>query len=111
MRHALIPFQQKDIGKVLENMVFLHLKTGGYQVYVGKQGAREIDFVAEKDGEKKYIQVAYLVADEKTHKREFGNLLAIPDNCPKMVVSMDETSGGSFKGIEHVSIRNFLLEQ
>ena len=110
MRHALIPFQQKDIGKVLENIVYLHLKTRGYQVYVGKQGDREIDFVAEKNDEKLYVQVAYLITDEKTHKREFGNLLAIPDNRPKIVVSMDETASGNFKGIEHISIRNFLLK-
>ena len=110
MRHALIPFQQKDIGKVLENIVFLHLKAGGYKVYVGKQGDKEIDFVAEKNDEKKYIQVAYLIPNEKTHKREFGNLLSIPDNRPKIVVSMDETAGGNFKGIEHISIREFLLK-
>lgn len=111
MRHSIIPFQQKDISKVLENIVFLQLKTRGYQVYVGKQGDKEIDFVAEKDGEKIYIQVTYLIADEKTHKREFGNLLTIQDNCPKMVVSMDETASGNFKGIEHISIRNFLLDK
>lgn len=108
MRHALIPFQQKDIGKVLENLVFHHLKAGGYDVYVGKQGDKEIDFIAEKNGKKKYIQVAYLITDKNTHDREFGNLLAIPDNCPKMVVSMDETAAGNFKGIEHISLRNFL---
>lgn len=111
MRHSIIPFQQKDISKVLENIVFLQLKTRGYQVYVGKLGDKEIDFVAEKDGEKIYIQVTYLIADEKTHKREFGNLLTIQDNCPKMVVSMDETASGNFKGIEHISIRNFLLDK
>ena len=110
MRHALIPFQQKDIGKVLENIVFLHLKASSYQVYVGKQGDREIDFVAEKNEEKIYIQVAYLITNENTHKREFGNLLTIPDNQPKIVVSMDETATGNYKGIEHISIRNFLLK-
>jgi predicted AAA+ superfamily ATPase len=54
--------------------------------------------------------VAYLIPDEKTHRREFGNLLAIPDNQPKIVVSMDETASGNYKGIEHVSIRKFLLK-
>lgn len=111
MRHALIPFQQKDIGKVLENIVFLHLKAAGYKVYVGKQGDREIDFVAEKNEEKIYVQLAYIITDEKTHKREFGNLLTIPDNRPKIVVSMDETARGNYKGIEHISIRNFLLNR
>lgn len=110
MRNALIPFQQKDINKILENIVYHHLVACGYSVYVGKLGVKEIDFVAEKNGDKIYIQVAYLIADEKTHDREFGNLLEIGDNFPKMVVSMDEMATGNFKGIEHRTIRNFLLE-
>jgi uncharacterized protein len=109
MRHATIPFQQKDIGKVLENMVYHHLVVNGDQVYVGKLGDKEIDFVSIKNEDKTYIQVAYLIADDKTHQREFGNLLAIPDNCTKIVVSMDETATGNFKGIEHLSIRKFLM--
>jgi len=109
MRHAIIPFQQKDISKVLENLVYHQLVVTGHQVYVGKLGDKEIDFVAIKNEEKKYIQVAYLIADDKTHEREFGNLLAIRDNCVKMVVSMDETATGNYKGIEHVSIRSFLI--
>jgi predicted AAA+ superfamily ATPase len=109
MRHAIIPFQQKDIGKVLENLVYHHLVVKGLQVYVGKHNDQEIDFVAIKDGNKTYVQVAYLIANNKAHRREFGNLLAIPDNCTKIVVSMDEPATGNFKGIEHVSIRNFLM--
>jgi len=109
MRHAIIPFQQKDIGKVLENLVYHHLVVHGNQVYVGKHGDREIDFVSIKNESKTYVQVAYMIADDKTHEREFGNLLAIPDNCAKMVVSMDEAASGNFKGIEHVSIRKFLM--
>jgi len=110
MRHALIPFQQKDINKVLENIVYHHLKACGYTVYVGKLGVKEIDFVAEKSGSIQYIQVAYLLADEKTHQCEFGNLLEIKDNFSKIVISMDDTAGGNFKGVEHIHIRNFLLE-
>lgn len=110
IRHALIPFQQKDINKVLENVVYHHLKACGYSVFVGKHGVKEIDFVAEKNGNKLYIQVAYIITDEETHDREFGNLLAIEDNFPKMVVSMDETASGNFKGVEHFPIRKFLLE-
>ncbi len=109
MRHAIIPFQQKHISKVLENLVYHHLLVTGHQVYVGKHGDREIDFVATKNEDTTYIQVAYLIADEKTHEREFGNLLSVPDNCAKLVVSMDETAIGNFKGIEHVSIRSFLM--
>ncbi len=110
MRHALIPFQQKDIGRVLENLAYHHLKAMHYNVMTGRQGDRETDFVAEKNGKKTYIQVAYMIADEKTHEREFGNLLRIPDNSPKMVVTMDELSGGEYKGIEHRSILNFLTQ-
>lgn len=109
MRHATIPFQQKDIGKVLENMVYHHLIVNGDQVYVGKLGDKEIDFVSIKNEDKTYIQVAYLIADDNTHQREFGNLLAIPDNCTKIVVSMDETATGHYKGIKHIPIRKFLM--
>ena len=111
MRHAIVPFQQKDIGKVLENLVYHHLIVTGHTVFVGKHGDKEIDFVAFKGEIKTYIQVAYLIPDEKTHEREFGNLLSIPDNCPKRVVSMDEQATGNYKGIEHVSIRTFLMDK
>jgi len=110
MRHSIVPFQQKDINKVLENLVYHHLRVMRFEVLVGKQGDREIDFVAEKNGKKYYIQVAYLIPDEKTHDREFGNLLKIEDNCPKMVVTMDELAGGDYKGIEHWSILKFLTD-
>jgi uncharacterized protein len=110
MRHSIIPFQQKDINKVLENLVYHHLRAMRFEVFVGKLGDLEIDFVAEKDGNKIYIQVAYLIPDEKTHEREFGNLLKIEDNCRKIVVTMDELAGGNFKGIEHWSVLKFLTE-
>ena len=109
MRHAIVPFQQKDIGKVLENLIYHHLITYGYNVFVGKQGNKEIDFIAINGETKIYIQVAYLIPDEKTHEREFGDLLSIPDNCRKMVISMDEQATGNYKGIEHRSIRSFLM--
>lgn len=108
MRHALIPFQQKDINKVLENLVFHHLRAMHFSVFIGKLDDREIDFIAEKDGRKYYFQVTYLIPDEKTHEREFGNLLRIKDNFPKMVISMDEFAGGEYKGVEHWHIRKFL---
>jgi uncharacterized protein len=108
LRHSITGFQQADIGKVLENMVFLDLKTRGFDVTVGKLGDKEIDFVAEKSGEKLYVQVAYLIPDQKAHDREFGNLLSISDNYRKVVVSMDDIAEGNFKGIEHIHIRKFL---
>ncbi|MCY4439738.1 MAG: ATP-binding protein [Deltaproteobacteria bacterium] len=109
LRHAVKPFVQQDIGKVLENLVYHHLRVCGWQVTTGRLDRREIDFVATRPGETLYVQVAYLLADEATHARELGNLLAIPDNYPKMVVSMDPVIGAGHKGIRHLHIREFLL--
>jgi uncharacterized protein len=95
---------------VLEYLVYHHLVVNSHQVFVGKHGDKEIDFVAIKEDIKIYVQVAYLIVNEKTHEREFENLLSIPDNCKKLVVSMDETAAGNYKGIEHVSVRKFLTE-
>jgi len=111
IRNSLLPFKQNDINKILENLVYHQLKVLNFDVFVGKKGDKEIDFVAEKDGRKIYIQVAYLITDEKTHYREFGNLLKIDDNCPKMVISMDEFASGNYKGIEHWTIRKFLTKK
>ena len=77
-------------------------------MYVGKLDDKEIDFIAEKDGSRTYIQAAYLIQDEATHQREFGNLLKIADNFRKLVVSMDEVAEGHHLGIEHWSLRKFL---
>ncbi|UBD75636.1 ATP-binding protein [Parabacteroides goldsteinii] len=110
IRHAIRPFRPNDIGQVLENIVCHHLLVNGYNLLVGRDGDREIDFVGEKDGEKIYVQVAYSVMDPKTHEREFGNLLAIKDNYPKMVITMDELEGSSYEGIKQIPIRKFLRE-
>ncbi|MCK5475121.1 MAG: ATP-binding protein [Candidatus Pacebacteria bacterium] len=108
LRHSVIGYKQTDINKVLENLVFLHLRVLGYKVFVGKLGNKEIDFVCEKQGKKIYIQVAYLI-NEQNKEREFGNLLEIKDNYPKFVVSMDEfISDNECKGIKHIHIRDFL---
>ena len=81
----------------------------GWQVTTGRLDRREIDFVAtRKQEETLYVQVAYLLTDEATHAREFGNLLDVPDNYPKFVVSMDPVIGASHKGIRHLHIREFL---
>jgi len=110
LRNYLIPFNQRDFGKILENVIFNHLLAFGYKVMVGNINNLEIDFVAEKNGVITYIQVAYLIIDEKTHQREFGNLLKIQDNWRKIVVSMDEMADGFYQGIEHWEIKKFLLE-
>jgi hypothetical protein len=102
--------RRKDINKVMENVVYLHLIRLGYKVYVGQLESTEVDFVAEKDGTFIYVQVAYMVTDESTVNREFGNLLKIEDNYRKYVITMDEYSAGSnYNGIEQMHLKDFLL--
>ncbi len=108
LRNALIGLNHYSVPDVIENVVFAHLKTLGYEVYVGVMKDLEIDFIAEKDGGKLYIQVAYLIPDEKVKLREFGNLLLIKDNYPKYVVSLDAVQIGQYKGIKHLHLRTFL---
>jgi predicted AAA+ superfamily ATPase len=109
LKHAVLGYRKDDISQILENIVYLELRRRGYDVYVGKLDTQGIDFAAEKQGKLLYIQVAYLLADKKTQEREFGNLLKIQDNFPKYVVSMDEVDM-SQKGIVHMNIRDFLLQ-
>lgn len=93
----------------MENCIYQHLQILGYEVYVGQLDTLEIDFVGIKKGQKVYIQSTYMIQDEKTHEREFGNLLKIADSYPKYVVSMDSfNAGGNYQGIHHVYLRDFL---
>jgi uncharacterized protein len=109
LRNTLVGHQPRHIGRLLENAVFNHLQSAGYRVTVGQLGQKEIDFVCDRKGERLYVQVAYLIPDERTYKREFGNLLAIPDNHEKLVLSMDEMAdGGQYKGVRHCHVRSFM---
>jgi len=110
LRNAIAGFSPFDLGQIVENVVFLHLKIIGYSVLVGRQNDKEIDFIAERKGEKIYIQVAVRITEKQTMEREFGNLLAIKDNYPKYVITLDEYSGSSFEGIIHVPLRKFLVD-
>jgi len=101
-----------DIEKVMENAVYLHLKNLGYKIRIGTLPAGEIDFVAEKEGKTIYMQVAYLLKDEGTVSREFGNLLKISDNYPKYVISMDPIiKARDYDGITHLSLRQCLMRE
>ncbi len=112
LRNAIRGFNRSaDIAKIIENLVYNHLLQLGYTIYVGQIGKEEIDFIAEKNGNKIYIQVAYLLDAENTKEREFGNLLKIGNNYRKYVVTMDEyNSVSNYEGIEHIHLRNFLLK-
>ncbi len=110
LKHSIIPFTGSQIGNIFENLVYNHLINNDYKVYIGKHQDREIDFVAQKGNETKYIQVAYQLPDEKVREREFGNLLKIKDNYEKIVVSADEFAE-DYKGIKHMHINQFLVDE
>lgn len=107
--YATMGNRDRMIAGILENIVFLELKRRGYKVFIGKLDNNEIDFVAEKQGDKIYVQVAYKLENEQTINREFNNLLAIDDQFPKYVVTMDEFWKDSIKGVRHFYISDFLL--
>ena len=108
LRNIVIGYRIIDKAKILENLVYNHLLYRGYAVKIGYLDNNEIDFIGEKDNERIYIQVALRIDNETTAQREFGNLLKIQDNYPKIVITEDEFSGNSYKGILHYAIRDFL---
>lgn len=107
--YATMGFRDSKISGVLENIVFLELKRRDYQVYVGKIDLKEIDFIAEKQGKKVYVQVAYKLESESTVEREFSELIGIEDQHPKYVVTMDDFWQESIEGVKHLYIADFLL--
>lgn len=111
LRHALLGYREADIAGMLENLVFLELKRRGYDIFIGKLGTNEIDFIAIKADDKLYIQVSYLLASQQTIEREFSPLLAIKDNYPKFVLSMDTIFGADYNGIKRLNLVDFLLGQ
>lgn len=108
IRNVIAGYNPTDIHKILENVVFLHLRISGYDVTVGSEGGREVDFIASRGGERIYVQVAYLLEKPETAGREFGNLLEIRDNFPKYVVTMDELNEtASYLGIQRMHVKDF----
>jgi len=113
LRNAITGFNQlADIHKLMENAVYLHLRQQNFNVFVGKLGDNEIDFVSEKNGNKMYIQVCLTIQSENTATREFGNLLKIEDNYPKYVITLNDVIMGQNKeGIMQKNLLEFLSEQ
>lgn len=98
-----------DIEKLVENLVYQHLVRLGYEVKIGQLYNTEIDFVGTKGDEVVYVQAAYLITEEKTFSREFGNLMLIKDNHPKYVISMTPYMDATkWEGIVHVPFVEFL---
>ena len=108
IRNAIAGYKPQDKAKRLENVVCNHLITCGYDVKVGTLATEEIDFVCTRNGETLYVQVAIELSRPETIEREFGNLLRIKDNYPKIVVSGERSFENSYEGIEHIYIRDFL---
>jgi uncharacterized protein len=109
IRNGIWGYRAEDRGKIMENLVYNQLKYSGYEVQIGVIGDKEIDFVAKKNGEIHYYQVALSINDEKTMQREIGNLELIDDNYPKTLITMEYFSGNSKEGIKIIGLREFLM--
>lgn len=109
--YAVMGYKNRMISGILENIVYWEMITRGYNVYIGKQEDKEVDFVAIRKEEKIYVQVTYQMGSQATVDREFAPLLAINDHFPKYVVSMDELWEDNIEGVRHKHIADFLLEE
>lgn len=107
--YSVMGYKDRMISGVLENIVMLEMKRRGFKVFTGKWGEREVDFVAEKNENKIYVQVAYKMVEQSTIDREFTPLLEIKDNYPKFVVTMDDFWKDNIEGVKHMHIADFLL--
>jgi len=108
-RQAIIGNNQRDITRVIENIVYLELLRRGYEITIGKVDNLEVDFVCKKQKKLIYIQVSYLLANEETIEREFKPLKNISDNYPKYVITLDDVDM-SHEGIEHLNLIDFLRD-
>lgn len=100
----------RDVGSILENIIFLELKRRNYEIYIGKNGKQEVDFVVKKDDGIKYIQVALSVRDENTLNRELTALETIRDHYPKYIITLDYDNA-NYNGIKQINAIDFLLER
>ena len=109
LRYSVLGYTTDSVAASLENVVYLELCRRGYTVYIGKTPDGEVDFVAERQGEKIYVQVTQEIRSEKTERREYERLLEIRDNYPKYVLRTDEFAGGNYEGIRSMHVADFLL--
>lgn len=111
LRYAVLGYDPDTVASMLENVVYLELRRRGYAVHVGKNGAGEVDFVATRQNNTLYVQVAQEIREPSTQKREFNRLLEIRDNYPKYVLSTDEFADGNHRGIIVMHVADFLLSE
>lgn len=110
LRYYLLGSSNIDRGHILENVVYLELLRRGYEVYVGKVGALEVDFIAkDMDGNTQYYQVSYSIRDDQTLARELEPLMSISDHNPKFLLTMDNEPNTSHNGIQQINVLDWLL--
>ena len=107
LKYSIMGFNPKSVAAMLENIVYFELRRKGYEVYVGKNEAKEVDFVAVQRDERVYVQVCRRLPEESD--REVANLLEIKDNYPKYVVTLDELAVGNVNGVKILHLADFLL--
>lgn len=111
LRYSVLGYHPDSVASSLENVVYLELCRRGYEVNIGKTIDGEVDFVAQRQGEKLYVQVTQEIRSEKTERREYDRLLEIKDNYPKYVLRTDEFAGGNYEGIKSMHVADFLLSK
>ena len=111
LRYSVLGYNPDSVASSLENVVYLELCRRGYEVNIGKTADGEVDFVAQRQGEKLYVQVTQEIRSEKTERREYDRLLEIKDNYPKYVLRTDEFAGGNYEGIKSMHVADFLLSK
>ena len=109
LKYCMMGFNPRSVAAMLENIVYFELRRRGYEVYIGKQGEKEIDFVAVLRDERIYVQVCRNLPEESD--REVANLLEIKDHYPKYVVTLDELAAGNFNGVKILHLADFLLDE
>jgi len=109
LKYALLGYNRKMLDGVMENIIFLELKRRGYEVFIGKNDTKEIDFVAIRRDETIYVQVCVQLPQQS--EREVGNLLEIQDHYPKYVVTLNPMDTGIESGVRIVHLADFLLDE
>lgn len=109
LKYCMLGFRPNSVAAMLENIVYFELRRKGYEVYIGKNETKEIDFVAVRRDERIYVQVCRNLPEESD--REIANLLEVRDHYPKYVVTLDELAAGNVNGVKIVHLADFLLRE